>query len=81
MSESIVFTSGKGGVGKTTAVAHIGKELASAGKRTAVLDKMCIRDSYGNDAISHLIGYRLHKNSVPQTIHPHFNFSMVYNIP
>ena len=38
MSESIVFTSGKGGVGKTTAVAHIGKELASAGKRTAVLD-------------------------------------------
>ena len=38
MSESIVFTSGKGGVGKTTAVTHIGKELASAGKRTAVLD-------------------------------------------
>lgn len=38
MSESIVFTSGKGGVGKTTAVVHIGKELASMGKRTAVLD-------------------------------------------
>ena len=38
MSECIVFVSGKGGVGKTTAVAHVGKELAAAGKRTAVLD-------------------------------------------
>jgi septum site-determining protein MinD len=34
----IVITSGKGGVGKTTAVASIGAALALDGKRTAVLD-------------------------------------------
>jgi septum site-determining protein MinD len=34
----IVITSGKGGVGKTTAVASIGAALALEGKRTAVVD-------------------------------------------
>lgn len=34
----IVITSGKGGVGKSTAVANIGAALAMEGKRTAVVD-------------------------------------------
>ena len=36
MSEVIVITSGKGGVGKTTTVANIGTGLAAMGKRVAV---------------------------------------------
>lgn len=38
MSEVIVITSGKGGVGKTTTVANIGTGLAMLGKKTAVVD-------------------------------------------
>ena len=38
MSRIILITSGKGGVGKTTAAAAIGAGLAAAGKRTAVID-------------------------------------------
>lgn len=38
MAEILVITSGKGGVGKTTAAAAIGAGLAAAGKRTAVID-------------------------------------------
>ncbi|MBQ9604927.1 MAG: septum site-determining protein MinD [Firmicutes bacterium] len=38
MSEIIVVTSGKGGVGKTTTSANIGTGLAMAGKRVAMLD-------------------------------------------
>lgn len=38
MSEVIVVTSGKGGVGKTTTSANIGAGLALAGKKTVLLD-------------------------------------------
>ena len=38
MSEVIVITSGKGGVGKTTTVANIGTGLAMMGKKTVVVD-------------------------------------------
>ena len=38
MSEVIVITSGKGGVGKTTTVANIGTGLAALGKKVAVVD-------------------------------------------
>ncbi len=38
MSEVIVITSGKGGVGKTTTVANIGTGLAMMGKKVAVVD-------------------------------------------
>lgn len=38
MSEVIVITSGKGGVGKTTTTANIGTGLAMMGKRTVVVD-------------------------------------------
>lgn len=38
MSEVIVITSGKGGVGKTTTVANIGTGLAQAGKSVVVVD-------------------------------------------
>ena len=38
MSEVIVITSGKGGVGKTTTVANIGNGLAMLGKKVAVVD-------------------------------------------
>ena len=38
MARSIVFTSGKGGVGKTTITANLGRSLAAAGERTVVLD-------------------------------------------
>ncbi|MEG2353703.1 MAG: septum site-determining protein MinD [Clostridium sp.] len=38
MSEVIVITSGKGGVGKTTTTANIGTALASLGKRVVVID-------------------------------------------
>lgn len=38
MSEVIVFTSGKGGVGKTTLTANVGTELAKQGYRCVMLD-------------------------------------------
>ena len=38
MSECIVITSGKGGVGKTTTTANLGVSLALKGHRVAVVD-------------------------------------------
>ena len=38
MSECIVITSGKGGVGKTTTTANLGVALALIGKRVVVVD-------------------------------------------
>ena len=38
MARTIVITSGKGGVGKTTVTASLGRSLASMGERTVVLD-------------------------------------------
>ena len=38
MARKIVITSGKGGVGKTTIAACLGKRLSKAGKKTLVLD-------------------------------------------
>ena len=38
MSEVIVITSGKGGVGKTTTTANIGAALAMAGKKVLMID-------------------------------------------
>ncbi len=38
MSEVYLFTSGKGGVGKTTLVANIGAGLAQSGKKTVIID-------------------------------------------
>ena len=38
MAESIVITSGKGGVGKTTTTANIGTALAALGKKVVVVD-------------------------------------------
>ena len=38
MGVSIVITSGKGGVGKTTTTANIGTALAAIGKKVVVVD-------------------------------------------
>ena len=38
MSEVIVITSGKGGVGKTTTSANVGTGLAMLGKRVVLID-------------------------------------------
>ncbi len=38
MARVIVFTSGKGGVGKTTCVANVGRALASLGRRTVCVE-------------------------------------------
>ena len=38
MSEVIVITSGKGGVGKTTTVANLGTALSFENKKTVVVD-------------------------------------------
>ena len=41
MSEAIVITSGKGGVGKTTTVANIGTGLAMLGRKVVVQSGCC----------------------------------------
>lgn len=38
MGEAIVFTSGKGGVGKTTTIANIGAGLSQLDKKVVMLD-------------------------------------------
>ena len=38
MSEVIVITSGKGGVGKTTTTANVGTGLAQEGKKVVLID-------------------------------------------
>lgn len=38
MGRRIIFTSGKGGVGKTTVTANVGRALARAGKKTVLID-------------------------------------------
>ena len=38
MGEVIFITSGKGGVGKTTVTANLGKELARSDKKVMLLD-------------------------------------------
>ena len=38
MSEVIVVTSGKGGVGKTTTTANVGAGLASLGQKVVLID-------------------------------------------
>lgn len=38
MSEVIVITSGKGGVGKTTTTANVGTGLAMEGKKVVLID-------------------------------------------
>jgi len=38
MGESIVITSGKGGVGKTTTTANIGTAIAAMDKKVVVID-------------------------------------------
>ncbi|MCQ2400192.1 MAG: AAA family ATPase, partial [Clostridia bacterium] len=38
MARIIVVTSGKGGVGKTTVVANLGRQLASRGKKVLLMD-------------------------------------------
>ena len=38
MSRKIVITSGKGGVGKSTLTANLGKTLAGMGLRVALID-------------------------------------------
>ena len=38
MGKAIVFTSGKGGVGKTTVTLCVGKAIAREGKRVALVD-------------------------------------------
>ena len=38
MARKIVVTSGKGGVGKTTLTAHLGRKLAKSGKRVVLVD-------------------------------------------
>ncbi|HOP55781.1 MAG TPA: AAA family ATPase, partial [bacterium] len=38
MGKTIVITSGKGGVGKTTAVANIGSALASMDQKVVLVD-------------------------------------------
>ena len=38
MGEVIVFTSGKGGVGKTTTTAYVGSALALRGKNVVLVD-------------------------------------------
>ena len=41
MSQVIVITSGKGGVGKTTTSANVGTGLAILGKRVVLIDTGC----------------------------------------
>ena len=38
MARAIVITSGKGGVGKSTLTASLGRKLAQSGERTVLLD-------------------------------------------
>ena len=47
MSEVIVVTSGKGGVGKTTTSANVGTGLAAMGKKVVLIDTCLL---YTSDA-------------------------------
>ena len=50
MSEVIVITSGKGGVGKTTTTANVGTGLAKEGKKVVLIDTdIGLRNQTGND--------------------------------
>ena len=59
MSEVIVVTSGKGGVGKTTTTANIGTGLAKLGKKVVLIDTNAIekpRIAFGADQRQTLSG-------------------------
>ena len=51
MSEVIVITSGKGGVGKTTTVANIGTGLAMLGKKVVVVDTCLLYTSCAEEKV------------------------------
>ena len=56
VSEAIVFTSGKGGVGKTTVISNIGVELSQLDKKVIMLDTdMGLRNPAVSDRQSYAI--------------------------
>ena len=54
MGKTIVITSGKGGVGKSTTTASIGTGLAKAGKRVVLVDDSIVRGTQLKETVDFL---------------------------
>lgn len=87
MSETIVFTSGKGGVGKTTTIANIGVGLSQLDKKVVMLDTdMGLRNLDVVMGLEDQINYNLldlleHKCRLTQALIRDKRFPNLYLIP
>ena len=87
MSRTIVFTSGKGGVGKTTICANLGVKLASMGNRVVMLDldiglnNLDVVMGIENKIIYDIIDVLENKCRIKQALVQDFRYPNLYVLP
>lgn len=87
MSRKIVFTSGKGGVGKTTVCANLGVKLASMGLRVVMLDldiglnNLDVVMGIENKIVFDIVDCLENKCRVRQALVQDFRFPNLYVLP